>query len=282
MVADAIRTGRLLSKNTRPQNVVYPGLLAASVAYTQGAPLAQCVVCYLLILCIYAVAASVNNIADIRTDRLNRRTDNPLATRLLRPQELTPFILIALCGIIVLQVYLAQPYSIGIVVAYVVLLYMYSTTRYNLQSRGLWGSTALCICYSALPVLLGVYQKPTGIHGRLFPVVAWALLATLPIILAKDYKDYTGDKRTGKLTPLVRFGAVKLRKITYAVLALSSIAYLVLTWTHRAEHLWLAAVSVTAYALLTIVLHRKSGALPKLYKTALLFLLIAMVNLLLR
>jgi len=284
MLTDAVSTGRLLSKNTRPQNVVYSGLLAASVAFIQHTSLVRCVACYILILCLYAVATSLNNRADLHTDTLNKRADNPLVSQLLKQRELTLFIFIMLCVVAALQLLLAQPYSSIISIAYIVLAYAYSDKRLTIQSRGLWGTILLGVCYSALPLLLGAYQRPSNVHTGLIWISSWATLSTIPIVLAKDYKDYLGDKLTNKLTPLVRHGITKVRLIAYTTIALSSVAYLALATVYKVGLLMLVTCGLICliYVLLTICLHLKLGNLQKAYKNTLLFALLVLVTLLMQ
>lgn len=279
LASDAVRTGRLLSKNTRPQNVIYPGLLAATIAYLRHASLKQCVACYVLLLCLYGVAASLNNVADIRTDTLNRRTDNPMVGGLLRRRDLSWFVLLALIAAVVLQEYLSQPYSGVIAVVYVALSFAYSDKRLNLQARGIWGTGVLCLCYSTLPFLLGMYQAPLHTYARVFWIAVWTAIATAPIILAKDYKDVAGDKETGKMTPLVRFGTARLTMLTYGILALAIIIYTTLS-SNKGTALWVSAAGSVVYVLLTVLLHLRQGKMPKTYKSALMLALIVMVALL--
>jgi len=281
MLTDAIRTGQLLSKNSRPQNGVFSGTLAAATAYIAGGAILRCILCYTLIVLLYAASVSLNNATDVHTDTINQRTDNPLVNNRLRRRTLTIFVIAVLCCLAVIQVFLAQPYSAVWTILYLGLAYAYSNARFRIQSRGLWATCLLCVCYSALPLTIGASQRSPGPSWACLIVTPWVILATAPTILAKDYKDYAGDKQTGKRTPLVRYGASSMRILAYVSLTISCIGYFALLISHGSLS-WQRSLYALAYIPLTMSLHNTKRPVPRVYKTLLLLSLIVMCVSLLR
>jgi 4-hydroxybenzoate polyprenyltransferase len=275
MFNGAVETGRLLSKSSRPQNVVYSGLLAVLLAHIQHASILRTAACYLLIVMLYAVAASINNISDIETDKLNKRTDNPLVETAIRRQVLVVFICVCLVGIVLLQLGLKQPQSTWISVAYLILSYAYSDSFFNIKSRGLLGTVLLCICYSTLPIVLGASQGSIIRPDLIMELALFSACSLAPLILAKDYKDYKGDKLTHKMTPLVQFGVKRLMLITNCLLLITAAAYLLLALKYK-TNMAIVLIGVLLYLALTRKLHLGQGNVPRQYKAALLLLLIAM------
>jgi len=275
MFSGAVETGRLLSKSSRPQNVIYSGLLAALLAHVQRVSILKIAACYLLVVLLYAVAASINNISDMQTDRLNKRTDNPFIGTAIERHVFTVFICLCLVGIVALQLGLRQPQSAEVSVLYLILSYIYSDSFFNVKSRGLLGTALLCVCYSALPLLIGTSQGLTVRPGLAAELALFSACSLVPLILAKDYKDYIGDKLTHKMTPLVRFGVKRLMLITNCLLLITVSAYLLLALKYK-TNIAIALVGVVLYLALTRKLHLSQGNVPRRYKTVLLFLLIAM------
>jgi 4-hydroxybenzoate polyprenyltransferase len=254
MPPHAVEVGRLLSKNSRTQNAVYPGLLAGVIAYVQHAGLLKSILCYCLLVALYAVVVSINNLADLKTDTLNRRDDNPLVGDKLDSQYVYRFIGVCLAVVLVIQAFMVQPVTCTISGAYLFLGYVYSDRFFNIKSRGLWGTLLLCCCYGAIPALLGLSQgDPLG-NRLLLQVVSVSLVAGSPIVLAKDYKDVEGDRLTGKSTPLVRYGIARLRFIAGCLIAGTLVLYVVFVVQDRRD-LTLACVLGAAYAAMAIGAH---------------------------
>ena len=202
---NALTVGHLLVVASQPQNAVFSGLLATGVA-TLGGSVGAGVRIYGVLLCLYAIAATYNNLADIAIDSANKRTDNPFASNQLGQRAGQVWIGCNLLAVVLLQLWSVQPVTVVCVLTLTALIYAYSQSRLNLQSRGLVAPIVLSICYASLPYLLGASQVRTLTHYD-YTLAGLNILLCMPLLLAKDYKDLAGDKAHGKLTPLVRYGA---------------------------------------------------------------------------
>ncbi len=131
----APQVAKVLARLSRPQNVVYPGLLSLEMAWLQGRPWYGRA-CYLLLFCLYAVAASYNSLRDQSVDRMNKRQDNPLADKKLSTRTVYSWIGLNGLFILVLQSLLIQPAGIIITLCYLLLLGIYSDMFFKIQSRG--------------------------------------------------------------------------------------------------------------------------------------------------
>jgi len=275
MYSDARQTGRLLAKNSRPQNIVYSGLLAAGVAYLQHASLGAVLLCYLLVLLLYSFAVSINNVADVWTDTLNQRVDNPLVGNQLSQTALRSFVLVCGLAILGIQFLLAQPLTIMTTCTSLLLSYVYSSSALRVQSRGLWGTALLCTSYGAVPLFLGLAQGSEPITTDTVLVAVLVTLLLSPLLLAKDYKDLKGDKQTGKNTPLVRYGAARLQRIAQVLIVVSVIAYGSLAMQYDVNA-YTILISTTLYIGLLLKIHHEFGRTVRVFKTALLAVLLIM------
>jgi 4-hydroxybenzoate polyprenyltransferase len=217
----AVARGRLFSKISRPQNIVYSGLLACAAAYTAGAGMIRVVACYVTILLLYAIATGYNNLHDEITDKLNQRHDIAQA----EPGLLRRFLII--CGgiLALLQLVFAQPASIGITVCYFGLVAAYSHPKLRLMARGFWATGLLGLCYGGLPFLLGAAQGTMWSAAQCLSMAILQIFLLFPVIAAKDYKDIVGDTATGKRTPLVRYGHVIVNRVSTITAMLAASLY---------------------------------------------------------
>lgn len=163
----------------------------------------------------YGAVTIYNNISDIKTDRLNKRKDNPLVTGHVSKREAY----IALCVFVALTCLLVGIMMKGHVVLllgiFMLLGAAYSWPRYPIYSMGLLATILLAVCYVAIPYALAVvpYQRPSAL------TVISLLLFASALLLAKDYKDQEGDEKTNKRTPLVRYGHTAVKYISAASIA---------------------------------------------------------------
>jgi len=273
MLHQATKTGRLLSKNSRPQNAVYPGLLSAISAYVLHASIHVAVICYIEILLLYAIAAGFNNFHDLQTDTLNNRFDNPLVQKGLDNKELGVFFAACILVIGISQLRLAQPATLFITTSYLVLTLAYSHPRTNIKARGLLGTLLLCICYGTLPFLLGALQGDTLKTPEFLLLLVLETVLIMPLILAKDYKDSKGDILTRKYTPLILYGS---RVIFYIALATALLAVTIYSWLAIQYSISIVVVIACSciYLLLIYVLHTSKGTLAKSYRHVLVFALL--------
>jgi 4-hydroxybenzoate polyprenyltransferase len=248
-----------LVRLTRVQNVVYPGLLASLSCYLLSGNVSTAILCYVFFVCVYAVATIHNNMVDVKTDIYNKRQDNPIANGEVSQTAAKVFLASNVATLALVQVWLEQPVSLIIAGLYLLLAYAYSNRHINVQSRGWLAPLLLTVCYGALPVMLGVSQGENPPAISLFWLALLQILLLSPILLAKDYKDLAGDRKTGKKTPLIRYGAKTVKRASY-VLASSAIAIclLVFYW-NIGGYLWLGLVAAIAYIAFVYRLHTAGG-----------------------
>lgn len=270
---EAPRLGGTLSKNSRPQNVVYSGLLAAATALLVGAPLVKAFTIYLVIFLVYALITSINNYYDIEVDKLNDRHDNPLAYGKLTLRQVQLFCGACLVTVSCLQLVLVQPVSLILVVVGLVLGLVYSLPTISIQSRGLLATVLLASWYGIIPLLLGNAQGTTWRTLNLILLSAMQLLLLSPVLLAKDYKDRVGDAATGKRTPLVRYG----KKVTATVAAVSGLMGLVIFVSIYDRQFFVQIGLSLLYSYLLYRLHVQAGAVRKLERLLLSAVMLTML-----
>jgi 4-hydroxybenzoate polyprenyltransferase len=250
--------GSKTSRMARPQNVLYPGFLAALTAYVQTHSFAKAIVCYLAVLLLYALAAGYNNLSDKETDRLNKRTDNPMVSEQFNKYELRGFFAFNLLGLLVLQLFLHQPATIILCALYCLLSIAYSNRRVNIKSRGYFATLLLCLCYGVLPLLIGYHQHPGGDNVLLLCILQ--LLLIFPVLLAKDYKDEAGDKKTGKNTPLLISGPRSIKRLSIFISIATAAVYVSLSASYYPVS---RAFIAMGYILLVAQLHMAGGKVSR-------------------
>jgi len=176
---------------------------------------------------------------------------------------------------VALQFVLAQPFTVVATVGYLVLSYAYSDTFFDVKSRGLLGTLLLCFCYGSFPVILGLTQNPVLMPGVTVALVALVALSMAPLLLAKDYKDFRGDKATNKRTPLVQFGPRRLRLIVGGLSLAAGTAYGGLAFEYGVNGA-LVLASVIAYLVLIRKIHVSEGVMQKSYRAILMLVLLMM------
>ena len=250
--------GRQLARFGRPQNALYPGLLAAGVALLGGASLLGAIACVPLLFCLYALAAGYNNLQDVATDRLNKRRDNPLVAGQVPKFARIAFFIANSSVVLLLQLALAQPASLALSASWLLLAYAYSSPRLRLQARSWLAPVVLGACYGALPLVIGAAQgwPLAGQAVLLLAVLQIFLLA--PTLLAKDYKDATGDRATGKRTPLVRHGAKMVGLVAVSMALVTAAGYASVT-VYLGGPLALATTAGAVYLAFCSLLHSRRG-----------------------
>lgn len=270
---DAPRLGSALSKNSRPQNVVYSGLLAAAVAFLGGASLIKAFTGYLVIFFMYALNTSLNNYLDIETDKLNNRHDNPLAYGKLSLWQVQLFCGVCLVTVGYLQLLLVQPASLILTAVGLVLGLVYSLPKISIQSRGFLATVLLASWYGVIPLLLGSAQGSTWPAVNLILLTTMQLLLLSPVLLAKDYKDRVGDAAMGKRTPLVRYG----KKVIVTVAVISGLMGLAIFVSIYNKQFALQIGLSLLYLCLLYRLHKQAGAVRKLERLLLSAVLLTML-----
>lgn len=267
-----IRTGQLLARLARPQNVVYSGLLTVIIVRFNEGTWLTAIACYILIVALYAIAAAYNNLNDIAVDQANHRADNPLSTGALAPYQVRWFIGVQVVVLVALQFWLTQPGTIVLCMIYGLLLLLYSHKQLNVQARGLIAHILLAVCYGSLPVLIAATQQ--GLNTSTLWLAGFQITLLLPSLLAKDYKDLKGDRHYGKQTPLVRYGAKAVFKIAGSLVLLNILVLAVMS--QAISIYWWAWPAISVVASVSLYMHYKRGViiapLRRLSQIALLLL----------
>ncbi len=269
--------GQFLAKLSRPQNSLYPGLLAAVtyVALTTSVKIYICLALYSMIFCIYAAAATYNNMQDVESDRINKREDNPLVTYEIPMTTIRLFLLFLLCTIVLLLYTLSQPLSTIVVALYVVLSGTYSGFALRLKAHGMWGIFTLSLCYSALPIIIGAGQTEIVDLSITMYVVSSICMLSIAGLLAKDYKDRQGDQKTHTKTPIIRYGVTNTRLIAGIFYLVACLGILLKTQS------FIIILSALLYGLVILYIHWQKGKAPHiLLRTSHICLLLLSWNLL--
>jgi 4-hydroxybenzoate polyprenyltransferase len=256
---NAPKIAQQLARLSRPQNVVYSGLLALEIAWLKGSILYG-VLCYLLLLCLYAIAVTYNNIRDVQVDRRNNRYDNPLVRAKLSIKTGYAWIGLNTVAVATIQPLLHQPTTILLSSTYVVLSFCYSNRRINLQSRGFTGMILLAVCYGCIPVLLA------GSAATLWWVALLQIPLLLPLLLAKDYKDVIGDRAEHKRTPLVRYGVRPVQLTAYVLSSLAASVCLAIVFRGHSLVIGIFILPLLCvYVFCTCWLHYRQGKVSKYF-----------------
>jgi 4-hydroxybenzoate polyprenyltransferase len=272
MFGSATSFGQSFSKLSRPQNVVYPGLLSAFTGYIISNSGLKAIACYFSIFFLYSIAAAYNNLTDIKTDRLNKRADNPLTNKTIKNSALLIFFILNIVSIALLQFLIHQPFSALICFAYGLLLIAYSHPRLNIKSKGYFATVLLSISYGSLPFLLGAVQGSHLTTHTIYICVFQALLI-FPIVLAKDYKDLKGDRLTNKKTPLVKYGFNAVMVVAIFIALLASFMFLNL---ETGQSLFKLLSMATLYFFLIVWIHRNRGRINHYIRLILTMNMLAM------
>lgn len=178
--------------------------LARHAGPTLGADL---VAAALALAASYAVATSLNDIADVDIDRANGLADRgrPLATGAASAGELWRVAGggAAIAAVAALPLGPAGVAAIGLMLA---IAFCYSAGPLRLSRRWALAPIALTVAYVAVPYWLGV----TVAHARWsvadVPLVLGLCVLFFARIILKDVRDRLGDAAHGKQTLLLRLG----------------------------------------------------------------------------
>lgn len=253
-------------KLSRPQNVLLSGMLAIISARHVGATWQQAGSCYLVLLCLYALAAGYNNLRDTTIDTINKRSDNPLVQRQLSPQAVRKYFVVIIAVLCSLQLLIEQPYGTILCALYILLLIGYSQKRFNMQARGELAHIILAICYGVIPIMLGLTQGGNLPTSRYYLVLLIVVVLLLPALLAKDYKDIRGDRICGKRTPLVRHGK-RYVSIEAGILTVTGVVLLAVAMQGLAQKLTATSLGML-YGMFIMYVHYTSGVIPAHFNRA--------------
>jgi 4-hydroxybenzoate polyprenyltransferase len=155
---------------------------------------------------LYMSATCFNDIADEEIDKVNLGKDlsRPLITANVSSWQLRRLGILALV-VAMLAALFIYPYYLLFVVGGITISVFYSMKPFKFSHRGIFASLWLSLSYIVLPFLAGAF-----IQGRLNRLSIYILVAMylcfVGRVLLKDFRDYKGDKKFGKLNFLVRHG----------------------------------------------------------------------------
>ena len=186
--------GRALGELCRLRNMRVPWLIFVVVGVGAGLGLPALVAGVAVIGAAGAVAAALNDRADVASDRANGRFDRPLVSGLLSDRDVIGVVVGAGLAALAVQPVLPQPTGLAVTVLALVVGAASACEPVALQRRGLVGLLALGLCYLVLPVALAA---------------GWALaLRAIPLAVAgagvpRGRPGARGDAVTG---PAAEFG----------------------------------------------------------------------------
>lgn len=254
-------TGKLFAKLSRPQNAVYSGVLAMACYLAGGGQIVslRSLCLFALFIFLYALAATYNNLHDIHEDRLNARTDNPLLAQPIPIKHIYVFGVCMLAGASMCAAVLAQPVTIWVILFALCIIFAYSDPRIRLKSKGLAGIACLGIFYSVLPMTVG-YLQLQNVSPTFLTAVFAVYCLSIGGLLAKDYKDEYGDRKSDIKTVLVQHGKQAVRIVAFSFLLIGYLAQLYITATHTVAS-W-SLCFATIYCLIMITYHLREGGMP--------------------
>jgi 4-hydroxybenzoate polyprenyltransferase len=206
MIAETLRPSldpKACADLTRPGNTRLPMLVTVVLGIHAHLSVVCIVALAVAIAAAYAIAAILNDLRDVETDRANGRM-GPLVTGEVTEHAAKQIMLVAVGVLVFAQLFLRQPGGLAVFVLAVVLSFAYSSKTLRVQTRGLTGTASLGVCYGVLPLLL-VASQQVRLTLSLLGILA-AVIATTASVLYKDFRDEEGDRANGKITPVVQFG----------------------------------------------------------------------------
>ena len=201
--------GRAFAELCRLQISRVPILVMVATAVAADSGAGQIALSTLLIATSCAFGATLNDLADVDSDRSNDRIERPLVNGTLTRADAGRLAAVLAAVVVVTQFVLPQPTTLLVSIAATVLAWASACRPLVLQERGLLGLVALGFAYFVLPVALVLGTE--GIRAGA-PI---ALLAA-GVLAHKDVRDEHGDRLSGKRTLLVRVGYKKMSWIALA------------------------------------------------------------------
>ena len=155
----------------------------------------------------YVTATTLNDVADVDIDRLNRPRDRgrPLVTGDATIGELlrTSHVAAVIAGLAAVPL---GRVGLAIVGTSLLVSYAYSTGPIRLSRRMVLAPLALSVAYVVVPYALGVSLTNASWDRRDAPMVVGLFVLFLARIVLKDFRDRLGDAAFGKPTLLLRLG----------------------------------------------------------------------------
>jgi 4-hydroxybenzoate polyprenyltransferase len=172
----------------------------------------------------YVTATTLNDIADVDIDRVNRPGDRgrPLVLGEATPAELWRTHAAA-TGLAMGAALPLGPQGVAVVGASLLVSYAYSAGPIRLSRRMVLAPLGLALAYVVIPYALGVVITGSSWDRRDVPLVAGLFVLFVARIVLKDFRDRLGDAAFGKPTMLLRMGKPVTCAISVAGAALGTI-----------------------------------------------------------
>src|SRR3954468_741951 len=195
----------------------------------------------------YAVATSVNDLADVEIDRTNglRDASRPLATGAASVGDLRWTAATAGVVAVAATIPLGAP-GLAVIGLCLAVDVAYSAAPARLSRRWTLAPIALTVAYVALPYALGIVVAHATWGRADAPLVAGLCILFFARIILKDVRDRLGDAAHGKPTMLLRLG----KNATYAVsIAAATMGIATIVWAIRPPAPIVAAIAVDGVAI---------------------------------
>lgn len=199
------RRAYYIAQSLRPQMTVLPFIIFAAVTICHdGVSIGLLLLGWLELVSIYGAVALQNDVSDIATDRLNNRSDIPLASGHLSMQDTNRALQAIRIAALVVALLINQ-WAVIWSVIYLFFGWLYSG-RPSFKNRPYLSLIVLALCYGVMPWLLGFIATRPQPNPFTVMLIASSFLFVLFIMPLKDFKDRMGDAKTGKRTLLVVHG----------------------------------------------------------------------------
>ncbi len=196
--------GRVLERFIRVRNAKLPAAVFLAAGVTRQADRQTLILGTAILVLTYGFIVVYNDITDVASDRMNRRS-LPLATGALTERDALTLLFCLLASISTLLIFWSSVPAALCVAGVSAVGFAYSAPGVRLSDRGFVGTAFLASAYVATPLVLAAALT----DGSLFRSAGVAVVG-LPFAVAtslyKDFGDEKGDESIGKATPLVRYG----------------------------------------------------------------------------
>lgn len=208
---------QLVWKMARPRSValLWIFVVIGETAALSGPNLSPLLpVALLAIAAWYVNATCVNDLADEKIDKINLRSDKerPLVDNSGSRRQL--WVLATAAALVAMaSAFLVHPFGLGLVAVALLLNLAYSFPPVRVSYRGFLAPLLLPLGYVGLTFLLGAALHDFHLNHTDWLVLAGLYVSFIGRLLLKDFRDIEGDRRFGKRTFLVRYGALRTTNV---------------------------------------------------------------------
>ncbi len=203
------RTASLLARMTRPKVAItmWTFMVLGIARHARPTVSWDLLAATVALAASYAVATSLNDVADVDIDRVNRLADRgrPLAQGIATVGELRRTSGVA-AGVAIVAAIPLGPVGIGVIGLCLAVDVFYSVGPVRLSRRWTLAPVALTVAYVALPYWLGIVVADDVWRGVDAPLLLGLCVLFFARIILKDIRDRLGDATGGKQTALLRLG----------------------------------------------------------------------------